>query len=122
MEKLNILITNYPYLIAFLMFLVGFYILLIEKNLIKKIIGLNLVQGAVIVFYILIAKIDGGVAPIYNEGAQEVYSNPLPHVLMLTAIVVGIATTSLACALIYRIYKDYGSINEDEIISKDDKI
>ena len=109
---------NLVYLAPFVLIIMGFYLLLVEKNLIKKVVGLNLFQGGIIVFYILIAKIDGGVPPIDNGLNTEIYSNPLPHVLMLTAIVVGIATTSLALALIYQIYKKYGSVDEVEIINK----
>ncbi|MFL1781258.1 Na(+)/H(+) antiporter subunit C [Candidatus Hepatincolaceae symbiont of Richtersius coronifer] len=116
-ENINLALKNYPYAIAFIMILVGFYLLLADKNLIKKVMGLNLVQGGVIVFYILISKIDNALPAIYNIKASspEVYANPLPSVLMLTAIVVGISTTSLACALIYRIYKNYHTLDESEI-------
>jgi multicomponent Na+:H+ antiporter subunit C len=115
-EKINIAVQNYPYIVAFIMIMVGLYVLITNKNLIKKVLGLNLLQGGIIVFYIIIAKIDNALPPIYNSKLQETYSNPLPHVLMLTAIVVGIATTSLACALMYRIYQNYGTLDESEII------
>ena len=107
---------NIVYIAPFLLIIMGFYLLLLEKSLIKKVIGLNLFQVGIIVFYILIAKIKGGLPPIDNGLNNELYSNPLPHVLMLTAIVVGIATTSLACALIYKIYQNFGTIDELELI------
>ncbi|MDR0484444.1 MAG: cation:proton antiporter subunit C [Alphaproteobacteria bacterium] len=113
---MNIL-SNYPYIFAVAMIIIGIYILMIEKNLIKKVIGMNLMQGGIILFFVAISKIRGGIPPIYDiEKNQEViYSNPLPHVLMLTAIVVGVAVTAVACALIYIIYKNYGTINEAEL-------
>lgn len=109
-------VKNYPYFVPFIMFFMGFYIMIADANLIKKVIGLNLIQGAVIVFYLLVAYIDNSVPPIFKEEG-DLYANPLPHVLMLTAIVVGIATTALAFALIYVIYKNYKTINEQEIMS-----
>ena len=105
----------YPYIITIIIFLIGFYITITEHNLIKKIIGFNLIQSALISFYIALSKIAGGKPPIYNADPHTIYSNPLPHVLMLTAIVVGIATTSLACALVVKIYNQYNTINDKEI-------
>jgi multicomponent Na+:H+ antiporter subunit C len=117
MNNLSAFVTNLPYIAPFIMLSVGIYLILLDKNLIKKVVGLNLFQGGIIVFYILIAKINKGLPPIDGINIpNEIYSNPLPHVLMLTAIVVGIATTSLACALIYQIYRNYGTINEEELI------
>ena len=88
------------------------------ETLIKKIIGLTIFQTSVFIFYISMAKVDGGTAPILGEGITT-YSNPLPHVLILTAIVVGIATTALGLALTVRIKEAYGSIEEQEIQEKD---
>jgi multicomponent Na+:H+ antiporter subunit C len=117
MEYFSNILSNYPYIFALLMIMTGFYVLIIEKNLIKKVIGVNLIQGGIIIFYVIIGKIKDGVPPVANvDGITEVYSNPTPHVLMLTAIVVGVATTSLACALIFIIYKKYGTINETELL------
>ena len=102
MQYFSNILSNYPYIFALIMIMTGFYVLIIEKNLIKKVIGVNLIQGGIIVFYVIIGKVRGGLPPIANvDGVAEVYSNPTPHVLMLTAIVVGVATTSLACALIF---------------------
>ena len=103
------------YWIAIVLMMVGFYIVIAQGNLIKKIVGLNIFQVAVFVFYISMGKVKGGTAPILAEGI-EIYSNPLPHVLILTAIVVGVATTSLALALIVRINTSFGTIEEDEIL------
>lgn len=103
------------YWIAIVLMMVGFYIVIAQGNLIKKIVGLNIFQVAVFVFYISMGKVKGGTAPILADGI-EIYSNPLPHVLILTAIVVGVATTSLALALIVRINTSFGTIEEDEIL------
>mgnify|MGYP003942889075 CR=1 FL=1 len=92
----------------------GFYIVISQHNLIKKIVGLNVFQVSVFVFYISMGKVKGGTAPVFLDGF-EIYSNPLPHVLILTAIVVGVATSALALALTVRIKDTYGTIEEDEI-------
>jgi len=96
----------------------GLYIMIAQGNLIKKIVGLTIFQTSVFIFYISMAKVTGATAPIIKEGL-ELYSNPLPHVLILTAIVVGISTTALALALVIRIRQAYGTIEEDEIRAKD---
>jgi multicomponent Na+:H+ antiporter subunit C len=104
----------YHYWVVVVLMMAGLYVVIAKGNLVKKIIGLNIFQVSVIMFYISMGKVRGGTAPIFAEGI-EVYSNPLPHVLMLTAIVVGVATTALALALIVRIHEAYGTIEEDEI-------
>ncbi|WP_237056293.1 cation:proton antiporter subunit C [Microbulbifer sediminum] len=109
------LVTSlYNYWVVIGLMMIGLYMVVAQGNLIKKIIGLNIFQTSVFIFYISVGKVDGGAAPILSEG-EAVYSNPLPHVLILTAIVVGIATTSLALALIIRIKRAYGSVEEREI-------
>jgi multicomponent Na+:H+ antiporter subunit C len=108
----------YNYWIVVVLMMIGFYIVIAHGNLIKKIVGLSIFQTSVFIFYISMAKVDGGTAPILTEGVDK-YSNPLPHVLILTAIVVGIATTALALALTVRIKEAYGSIEEEEIQNKD---
>jgi multicomponent Na+:H+ antiporter subunit C len=108
---------NYWFFIVLMM--TGLYIVIAKGNLVKKVVGLNIFQTSVFMFYISIGKVIGGTAPIFPMDMKinndVVYSNPLPHVLILTAIVVGIATTSLALALIVRIREEYGTIEEDEI-------
>lgn len=108
----------YNYWIVIALMMVGLYTVIARGNLVKKIIGLNVFQTSVIIFYVSMGKVDGGTAPILDEGFT-VYSNPLPHVLMLTAIVVGVATTSVGLALVVRIKEAYESIEEDEILSQD---
>ena len=109
------------YWIAIALMMVGFYIVIAQGNLVKKIVGLNIFQVAVFVFYISMGKVKGGTAPILDDSI-EVYSNPLPHVLILTAIVVGVATTALALALIVRINRAYGTIEEGEINEQDNAL
>ena len=112
------LLGLYNYWVVVVLMMVGFYIVIAHGNLIKKVVGLSIFQTSVFIFYISMAKVDGGTAPILAEGIKQ-YSNPLPHVLILTAIVVGIATTALALALAVRIKEAYGSIEEEEIQKKD---
>ncbi len=104
----------FNYWIVIVLMMIGFYAVIASGNLVKKLIGLNIFQTSVFLFYISLGKVSGGSAPIIAEGVQS-YSNPLPHVLILTAIVVGIATTSLGLALVVRIQEAYGTIEEQEI-------
>ena len=104
----------FNYWIVIVLMMMGFYMVISQHNLIKKIVGLNVFQVSVFVFYISMGKIKGGTAPILADGI-EIYSNPLPHVLILTAIVVGVATSALALALTVRIQDAYDTIEEDEI-------
>lgn len=108
----------FNYWAVILLMMTGFYIVIVQGNLIKKLIGLNLFQTSVFIFYISVGKVQGGSAPILTEGV-EIYSNPLPHVLILTAIVVGIATTALALALVIRIRNAYGTVEEEELQQRD---
>jgi len=108
----------YNYWVVILLMMTGFYIVIVQGNLIKKLIGLNLFQTSVFIFYISLGKVSGGSAPIFTEGVSS-YSNPLPHVLILTAIVVGIATTALALALVIRIRNAYGTVEEEELQQRD---
>ena len=105
-------LVNY-WAFIFLM-MVGFYILISEGNLIKKLVGLNVFQTSVFILYISMGKVRDGTAPILTEG-DPVYSNPLPHVLILTAIVVGVATLALGLSLVVRIKEAYDTVEEDEI-------
>jgi len=110
----------YNYWVVVILMMVGFYIVIAQGNLVKKIVGLNIFQTSVFIFFISLAKLDGGTAPVYVEGVSD-YSNPLPHVLILTAIVVGVALTAMGLALVVRVNELYGSIEEDEIHEKDGK-
>lgn len=108
----------FNYWIVMILMMIGLYIVIAQGNLVKKLIGLTLFQTSVFIMYITMGKIKGATAPILTEG-HTLYSNPLPHVLILTAIVVGIATTAVGLALVVRIKESYGSIEEDEINQKD---
>ena len=102
------------FVLDIVLLLIGLFIIIRETNLIKKVIGLNIFQTSVFIFYLIISKVENGIPPILI-GTDAIYSNPLPHVLILTAIVVSIATTSLALALIVNIKKKHKTIEEDEL-------
>ncbi|MBH88812.1 MAG: Na+/H+ antiporter subunit C [Magnetovibrio sp.] len=104
----------FNYWIVILLMMMGFYMVISQNNLIKKVIGLNVFQVSVFVFYISMGKLKGATAPVLLDN-HELYSNPLPHVLILTAIVVGVSTSALALALTVRIKDTFGTIEEDEI-------
>lgn len=102
------------YWLIFALMMLGLYIVIAYGNLIKKVIGLSVLQVSIFILYIVIANVEGGSVPILVSGVA-IYSNPLPHVLILTAIVVGIATVALALSLIIRIRQAFGTIEEDAI-------
>ena len=105
----------YNYWVFAVLLMIGFYAVIARPNMVKKLLGLGIFQAAVFLLYITMDKVEGGTAPIIQKGVTDaIYSNPLPQVLILTAIVVGISTTALGLALVVRIYEAYGSIEEDE--------
>ncbi|MCH7931727.1 MAG: cation:proton antiporter subunit C [Proteobacteria bacterium] len=110
---------HYNYWISIALMMAGFYLVIARANLIKKLVGLNVFQTAVFLLYISIGKVSGGTAPIAKEGFT-LYSNPLPSVLILTAIVVAVSTTAVALAIIVRIREAYGTVEEDEILEQDE--
>ena len=122
---------HFNYWAVVVLMMIGFYTLISRDNLVKKLIGLNIFQTAVIMMYVSFGKVTGGTAPILiesgdghggeaaGEAAAVLYSNPIPHVLMLTAIVVGVATLALGLSLVVRIKEAYGTIEEDEINQRD---
>ena len=109
--------NSWNYIIVIILMMTGLFIVISRANLIKKLIGLSIFQTSVFLFYISLGKVAGGTAPILDGNPDTLYSNPLPHVLILTAIVVGVATTALGLALVLRINEAFGSIEEDEIIA-----
>ena len=111
--------THYNYWIVIFLMMTGFYIVISRGNLLKKVVGLNIFQTSVLLLYLSMGKVTGGTAPIIADGFKT-YSNPLPSVLMLTAIVVGVATAAVALALVVRIREAYGTIEEDEILEQED--
>ena len=114
------LLGHFNYIIVIILMMTGFYTVIARPNLVKKIIGLFIFQTSVFILFISMAKVEGGSAPIISEGVR-LYSNPLPHVLILTAIVVSLATTALGLALVVRIREAYGTINDDDIHVQDDE-
>ena len=118
MDLVAFLAERYNYWIFIVLMMMGLYIVIARGNMIKKLVGLSLFQTSVYLLYISPAKIVGGTAPIVDP-KFAVYSNPLPHVLILTAIVVGIATLALGLAIVVRINEAYGTIEEDEIFERD---
>ena len=111
----------YNYWIVIFLMMTGFYVVISSGNLVKKIVGLSLFQASVFILYISLGKITGGTVPILREGIT-LYSNPLPHVLILTAIVVGVSTTALGLALVVRIKEAYDTVEEDEIHQQDESL
>src|SRR5688500_16246929 len=118
MPSLALLVGHYNYIVTIFLMMAGLYIVIARCNLVKKLLGLSIFQNSVYLLYIEPAKIIGGTAPILDP-AYTVYSNPLPHVLILTAIVVGVATLALGLALVVRINEAYGTTEEDEILELD---
>lgn len=115
---MDLIIGHYNYWLVIIIMMAGFYTVISRGNLVKKIAGLNIFQVSVFLLYISIGNVKDGAVPIIEKGVT-LYSNPLPHVLILTAIVVGVATTALGLALVVRIKEAYGTIEEDVIVDED---
>ena len=114
MEALGV----WNYWVVVLLMMIGLYTVIARDHLVKKLIGLGVFQVSVIMFYVSMGKVTGGTAPIIPDEVPAegiLYSNPLPHVLMLTAIVVGVATLAVGLALVVRIREAYGTAEEDEL-------
>ena len=109
------------YWIAIILMMSGFYVVIAQHNLVKKVVGLNIFQTAVFILFISMGKVAGGTAPIIDPSIAT-YSNPLPHVLILTAIVVGVATTALGLAIAVRVHEAYNTVEEDEITAMDEQL
>ncbi len=120
MTLIQDIIGQYNYWITIFLMVAGLYIVVAKSNMIKTLLGLAVFQTSVYLLYLSPGKILGGTPPILDEGI-EVYSNPLPHVLILTAIVVGVATLALGLALVVRVNEAYGTIEEDEIMDVVDR-
>jgi len=118
--KLLELLGYFNYWVFAIVLSVGLYTVIAKVNLVKKLIGLSIFQSAVFLMYITMDKVEGGTAPIIQKGLEnQVFSNPLPQVLILTAIVVGVSTLALGLAIVVRINECYGTIEEDEILDAD---
>ena len=116
-DPVSIITDSWNYLIVICLMMGGLFIVISQNNLVKKLVGLAIFQTSVFLFYITVGKMVGGTAPILIDSADVAYSNPLPHVLILTAIVVGVATTALGLALVLRIHAAFGSIEDDEVLT-----
>lgn len=113
-------VAHWNYLAVITLMMIGLYIAISRANLVKKVMGINVFQASVVLLYVSMGKVRGGTPPILIEGQPDVvYSNPLPHVLMLTAIVVGVASTAVGLALVVRVKEAYGTVEEDEIVALD---
>jgi len=129
-DLIQAIVAKYNYWIYITLMMIGLFALIGKNNLVKKIVGMNIFQTAIILFYVSVGVKNGATIPILEHGhgnahgaASHVvhaldYMNPLPHVLMLTAIVVGVATLGVALALAIRVYNRYGTLEEDEILAK----
>lgn len=121
-DLLALIVAKYNYWAALALLLIGLYGMIAKNNLLKKIIGMSIFQSAIILFYVSIGDKKGATIPIlvHGHGQQLVdpahYANPLPHVLMLTAIVVGVSTLGVALAILQKIHRVHGTIEEDEIL------
>ncbi len=128
-QLLTIVIAKYNYWAFVALMMVGLYAMIVKKNLVKKIVGMNILQSAIILFYVSIGAKKGATIPILEHGhgdkthtvgphlVQAVdYINPLPHVLMLTAIVVAVATLGVALALAIKVYNQYKTLEENDIL------
>lgn len=113
---IDFFLSHYNYWAAVMLMMIGFYAVITRRNLIKKLIGLSIFQVSVLLFYISLAVLKDGSAPIYKPGVT-LYHNPLPHVLMLTAIVVGIATLAVGLAIAVRIRESFGTLDESELLT-----
>lgn len=110
------LYENIYFLVAMILFIIGFHTLLTHSNLIKKVIGMNIMDTAIFLFFVSTGYVRGGVAPVIEPGVDQVYINPLPTVLILTGIVVAVSVTAFALSLIVKLYEHYGTLDAEEIM------
>lgn len=115
METILKLFNNYYYFAAMVLFMIGFHTMLTHSNLIKKIIGMNIMDTSIFLFFVAIGYVREGKAPIMQNGAAQLYVNPLPSALILTGIVVAVSVTAYALSLIVKLYAHYGTVNAEEI-------
>lgn len=121
----ELLIERWPYVLTVLLLLIGLHAMMVKQNLMKKLIGMNVFQGAIILFYIVYGYKVGATVPIVDPSIDpslgsnpNLYHNPIPHGLMLTAIVVSVATTGVALSLLIRIYRAFGTIDEHDLLER----
>ena len=116
MDLINVFQQNYYYVYSIILFLIGFHTILTHSNFFKKVIGLNIMDGAIFLLFVALGYIDGGRPPIINVGDEHLTVNPLPSALILTGIVVSTSVTAYALSLIIKLYKHYGTMNAEEIV------
>jgi multicomponent Na+:H+ antiporter subunit C len=112
---LDLLWTNIDYAASVVLFCIGLYCVITKNNLIKKFIGLNIMESGIFAFIVALGVVDGGDAPIMGAGARPPFTNPIPQALILTGIVVAVSTTALALSLVIRIYRQCGTIEADDL-------
>ena len=117
MSVIYLILSHWNFIAVIMLMMAGLYIVISNQNFIKKLVGLSIFQSSVFIFYISIGKVSSGTAPILTGNPDTIYSNPLPHVLILTAIVVGVATNALGLALVVRINEAFNSIEEKTLLS-----
>lgn len=124
-EWIGYLVARYNYWLYIVLMMIGLYAMIAKRNLIKKVVGMNIFQTSIILFYVSIGCKEGATIPILEHHGPPLhpvdpshYINPLPHVLMLTAIVVSVSTFGVALALAIRIYQKYTTLEEDEILMR----
>lgn len=116
MSAIDLLASRYAYATFVVLLSIGLYMMIANQNLVKKIIGLNLFQSSIFLFFVTAAYVEGASSPVVPAdpaGPTEPIVSPLPHVIVLTAIVVGVSLTAVALALIVRIHAEYGTLRED---------
>lgn len=116
MELLNSIIEHINYVAAMALFVIGLYTVLTHSNLLKKVIGINIMETSIFLFFVSIGYVNDGSSPIINFGGQTIYVNPLPSALILTGIVVAVSITAYSLSLIMKLYKAYGTMDIDEIM------
>jgi len=118
LELLNAVYTNVFYFASVVLFVIGFYTMLVHSNMIKKIIGLNIMETGIFLLFVSLGYVTGGRPPIVDHSVDVVYVNPLPTALILTGIVVAVSVTSFALALCVKLYGYYGTLDADEIMER----
>jgi multicomponent Na+:H+ antiporter subunit C len=116
-----VLAERWPYVFTIALLLIGLFGMMVKQNMMKKLFGMNIFQTAIILFFIVHAYKHGASVPVLDDALgldPQHYVNPIPHGLMLTAIVVSVATTGVALALLVRIYRTYGTIDESELLAR----
>ncbi len=116
---MDALLAHLDYVAVTIVFCTGLYILLVRQNLLKKLIGLNIMETAVFAFIVTTGMVDDGDPPLLTGELGPLFASPLPHALVLTGIVVAVSVTSLALALIVRVHREHGTIELDELLDRD---